>query len=316
MCRSLASEWAAVNEGGCVLTSTTASPPGVFAVTARSQMLSLGSRPLIMGILNVTPDSFSDGGAYVTVEQALHRAKQMQAEGADIIDIGAESSRPGAHPIDQTEELRRLIPVLEAVHEAIPLPISVDTTKAAVARRAIQAGASIVNDITALRGDPLMAALVSETGAAIVLMHMPGTPLTMQKSAHYQNVVEEVSCFLAARAQAAMDQGIRRSQIILDPGFGFGKLQEHNLRLLADFARLKNLGYPILAGLSRKQFIGALVQQPVQERGYGTAGAVAVAVLKGVDIIRVHDVRAMRDTASVVSAIARHVRSGVEGSHA
>jgi len=287
-----------------------------FIVTARSQTLRLGSRPLMMGILNVTPDSFSDGGAYVTVEQALHHARQMQAEGADIIDIGAESSRPGAQPIDESEELRRLIPVLEAVHSEVPLPISIDTTKAAVAGRAIQAGAAIVNDISAFRGDPLMAALVAETGAAVVLMHMQGTPQTMQKAPRYQDVTDEVSSFLCERTQAAITQGIRRSQIILDPGFGFGKLQEHNLQLLADFTRLMDLGYPMLVGLSRKQFIGALVQQPVQNRGYGTAGAIAVAVLKGAHIIRVHDVRSMRDTVSVVSAISRQARCGVEVSNA
>jgi dihydropteroate synthase len=269
-----------------------------------------------MGILNVTPDSFSDGGAYVTVEQALHHARQMHEEGADIIDIGAESSRPGSHPIDEAEELRRLIPVLEVVHDTVPLPISVDTTKAAVARRAIEAGAAVVNDITALRGDPLMMELVAATGAAVVLMHMQGTPSSMQKAPQYQNVTQEVAGFLCERAKTAIEHGIKRSQIILDPGFGFGKLQEHNLQLLADFTMLTNLGYPMLAGLSRKQFIGALTQQPVQERGYGTAGAVAVAVLKGAHIIRVHDVRSMRDTVSVVSAVCRHARSGIEVSHA
>lgn len=279
-------------------------------------MLRLESRPLIMGILNVTPDSFSDGGAYVTVEQALRHARQMHEEGADIIDIGAESSRPGSQPIAEAEELRRLVPVLEAVRDAVPLPISVDTTKAAVARRAIEAGATIVNDITALHGDPLMTELVAETGAAIVLMHMQGTPHTMQKAPRYQNVTQEVTAFLRERAQWAIEHGIKRSQIILDPGFGFGKLQEHNLQLLADFTMLIKLGYPMLVGLSRKQFIGSLVRQPVQERGYGTAGAVAVAVLKGAHIIRVHDVRSMRDTVSVVSAICRHARSGVEVSHA
>ncbi|MBA2487449.1 MAG: dihydropteroate synthase [Nitrospira sp.] len=270
----------------------------------------------MMGILNVTPDSFSDGGAYITVEQALSHARQMQAEGADIIDIGAESSRPGAHPIDASEELRRLIPVVEAVHDAVPLPISIDTTKASVARRAILSGAAIVNDISAMRSDALMAALVAESGAAVVLMHMQGSPQTMQKAPHYQNVVAEVCAFLCERAHAAMAQGIRRSQIILDPGFGFGKLQEHNLQLLADFNMLTDLGYPVLAGVSRKQFIGALVQQPVQEREYGTAGAIAVAVLKGVHILRVHDVRSMRDTVSVVSAITRHARSPVQVSNA
>ena len=295
---------------------TTPTSARSYVVRAGSQALRLDSRPLIMGILNVTPDSFSDGGAYVTVEQALRHAKQMHEEGADIIDIGAESSRPGAQSIEDSEELRRLIPVLEAVHAAVPLPISVDTTKAVVARRAIQAGATIINDISALRGDPLMGTVAAETGAAVVLMHMQGTPQTMQKSPKYRNVVQEVSAFLCERAQTAIEQGISRSQIILDPGFGFGKLQEHNLRLLADFTMLTDLGYPMLVGLSRKQFIGALVQQPVQERGYGTAGAVAVAVLKGAHIVRVHDVRSMRDTVSVVSAVCRHARSGVEGSHA
>ncbi|MGZ8422299.1 MAG: dihydropteroate synthase [Nitrospira sp.] len=298
------------------MTTITATSARSYVVRAGSQALRLDSRPLIMGILNVTPDSFADGGSYVTVEQALRHARQMHEEGADIIDIGAESSRPGAQPIEESEELRRLIPILEAVHAAVPLPISVDTTKAAVARRAIQAGATIVNDISALRGDPLMASVAAETGAAVVLMHMQGTPQTMQKSPRYQNVVQEVSAFLCERAQMAIEQGISRSQIILDPGFGFGKLQEHNLQLLADFALLSDLGYPMLVGLSRKQFIGALAQQPVQERGYGTAGAVAVAVLKGAHIIRVHDVRSMRDTVSVVSAICRHARSGIEGSHA
>jgi dihydropteroate synthase len=269
-----------------------------------------------MGILNVTPDSFSDGGAYATVELALGHARQMHEEGADIIDIGAESSRPGSQPIEEAEELRRLMPVVEAVRRAVPLPISVDTTKAAVARRALEAGAAMVNDITALRGDPLMTELVAETGAAIVLMHMQGKPQTMQRSPRYQDVTEDVTAFLCERAQTAINHGIKRSQIILDPGFGFGKLQEHNLQLLADFTKLTNLGYPMLVGLSRKQFIGHLTQQPVHERGYGTAGAVAVAVLKGAHIIRVHDVRSMRDTVSVVSAICRHARSGVEVSHA
>ncbi len=269
-----------------------------------------------MGVLNVTPDSFSDGGAYVTIEQAVSHARQMQAEGADIIDIGAESSRPGSQPIDETEELRRLIPVVEAVRAAVALPISVDTTKAAVARRSIQVGATIVNDISALRRDPSMAGLVAETGAAVVLMHMQGTPQTMQQAPRYGNVVEEVSLFLRERIQAAITCGIRPNQIVLDPGFGFGKLQEHNLQLLAEFEAFTKLGYPVLAGVSRKQFIGNLVGQPVHERGYGTAGAIAVAVLKGAQIIRVHDVRAMKDTATVVSAISRHARSSVEVSNA
>ncbi len=292
------------------------SAPRRVEITAGPRTITIESTPLVMGVLNVTPDSFSDGGAYVTIEQAVNHAREMQAQGADLIDIGAESSRPGSQPIEQSEELRRLIPVVEAVYQAVSLPISVDTTKAAVARAAIQAGAVIVNDISALQADPSMAALVAETGVAVVLMHMQGTPQTMQKSPRYENVVEEVALFLQQRAQEAIARGIRPSQIILDPGFGFGKLQEHNLHLLAEFEAFTKLGYPVLAGVSRKQFIGNLTRQPVHERGYGTAGAIAVAVLKGAKIIRVHDVRAMKDTAAVVSAISRHARSSVEVSNA
>ena len=292
-----------------------ASPRHVI-MTAGPHEIVIQSNPLVMGVLNVTPDSFSDGGTFVTVEQAVDHARQMQAEGADIIDIGAESSRPGAHPIDEREELRRLIPVVEAVREAVSLPISVDTTKAAVARSAIQAGVAIVNDISALQGDSSMAQLVAETGVGVVLMHMQGTPQTMQQSPRYGNVVEEVMAFLQQRAQVAIACGVRSSQIVLDPGFGFGKLQEHNLRMLAEFEAFTTLGYPVLAGVSRKQFIGNVIRRPVHEREFGNAGAVAVAVLKGAHIIRVHDVRAMKDTAMVVSAISRHARSSVEVSNA
>ena len=292
------------------------SSPRSVIITAGSDKIVIQSNPLVMGVLNVTPDSFSDGGTYVTVAQAVDHARQMQAQGADIIDIGAESSRPGAEPINEREELRRLIPVVEAVRKVVSLPISVDTTKAAVARSAIQAGALIVNDISALQGDPVMARLVAETGVAVVLMHMQGTPQTMQRSPRYGNVVEEVTAFLQQRAQVAIACGIRPSQIVLDPGFGFGKLQEHNLQMLAEFETFTTLGYPVLAGVSRKQFIGNLIRQPVHEREFGNAGAVAVAVLKGAHIIRVHDVRAMKDTATVVSAISRHARSSVEVSNA
>ncbi|HQR14216.1 MAG TPA: dihydropteroate synthase [Nitrospira sp.] len=292
-----------------------ASPRHVI-MTAGPHEIVIQSNPLVMGVLNVTPDSFSDGGTFVTVEQAVDHARQMQAEGADIIDIGAESSRPGAHPIDEREELRRLIPVVEAVRAAVSLPISVDTTKAAVARSAIQAGVAIVNDISALQGDSSMAQLVAETGVGVVLMHMQGTPQTMQQSPRYGNVVEEVMAFLQQRAQVAIACGVRSSQIVLDPGFGFGKLQEHNLRMLAEFEAFTTLGYPVLAGVSRKQFIGNVIRRPVHEREFGNAGAVAVAVLKGAHIIRVHDVRAMKDTAMVVSAISRHARSSVEVSNA
>ncbi|MGC4097176.1 MAG: dihydropteroate synthase [Nitrospira sp.] len=298
------------------MTIETPSSSRPVVITAGPRNLTIQSNPLVMGVLNVTPDSFSDGGAYVRVEQAVDHARQMQAQGADIIDIGAESSRPGAEPVDEGEELRRLIPVVEAVREAVALPISVDTTKAAVARLAIQAGAVIVNDISALQRDSLMAGLVAETGVAVVLMHMLGTPPTMQRAPRYGNVVNEVTQYLQQRAEYAIARGIRASQIILDPGFGFGKLQEHNLHMLAEFEAFTRLGYPVLAGVSRKQFIGNLIRQPVHDREYGNAGAVAVAVLKGAHIIRVHDVRAMKETATVVSAISRQARSSVEVSNA
>jgi dihydropteroate synthase len=240
----------------------------------------------------------------------------MHAEGADLIDIGAESSRPGSHPVGEAEELRRLLPVLEEVRAAVPIPISVDTTKAAVARQAIQRGASIINDISALGHDPAMAALIADSGAGIVLMHMQGTPETMQRNPTYRDVSAEVTAFLQQRAAYAVTQGIKQTQIMLDPGIGFGKLGEHNLQLLAELDMLTTLGYPILVGVSRKEFIGRLVNQPVHERVYGTAGAVAAAVLKGVHMVRVHDVRAMREAALVAAAIAKRSLSHSQVSHA
>ena len=296
------------------LASNTVPPTPIL--TAGSHTLHFESRPLIMGVLNVTPDSFSDGGAYPTTQQAVQRAKDMHAEGADVIDIGAESSRPGSHPVGETEELRRLLPVLEAVRAAVPIPISVDTTKAAVARQAIQRGASIINDISALRHDGDMTALIADSGAGIVLMHMQGTPETMQRSPTYRDVSAEVAAFLRDRAAYAVAQGIKPTQIILDPGIGFGKLGEHNLQLLAELDMLTTLGYPILVGVSRKEFIGRLVNRPVHERVYGTAGAVAAAILKGAHMVRVHDVRAMREAALVAAAIAKRSLSYSQVSHA
>lgn len=291
--------------------------PGALPLwTAGPYTFQFETRPLVMGILNVTPDSFSDGGVFVTVEQAITKAKAMQAEGADIIDIGAESTRPGAEPIGEAEELRRLLPVLEAVHAAVPLPISVDTTKSSVARKAIEHGAVIVNDVSAFRQDPHMAKLVADRGVGAVLMHMQGTPQTMQQNPSYVDVTKEVAGFLRERAAAAVAQGVRQTQIVLDPGVGFGKLEEHNLQLLADLDMLTQLGYPILIGVSRKAFIGRLVNQPIQERVYGTAGAVAAAVLKGANIVRVHDVRAMREAATVAAAIAKRSPSHSQVSHA
>lgn len=269
-----------------------------------------------MGVLNVTPDSFFDGGLYQSQTCAVTRAKQMVEEGADIIDIGAESSRPGSEPIGEREELKRLIPIVEAVHAAVPVPLSVDTTKSGVARGAIQAGATIVNDISALTFDPHMARVVSESGAAVVLMHMQGVPGTMQRAPRYGDVVKEVKAFLNDRMSAAATAGIPGKRIILDPGIGFGKLLGHNLALLAHLEMLAELGRPLLVGISRKGFIGQILNQSAGERLFGTAAAVAIAVQQGAAMLRVHDVGAMRDVIRTVTAIIRHEEHIQRGAHA
>ena len=278
--------------------------PDDLIVKAGNRSLSVQERPLLMGILNVTPDSFYDGGRYEDVAAAVTRAKTMVEEGADIIDIGAESSRPGAQPVSEDEEMRRLIPVVEAVRGAVDLPISVDTTKARVARRAIEAGASIVNDISALTFDHDMSHVVAESGAGIVLMHMQGTPQTMQRAPRYHDVVAEVYAFLSDRIRAAEAAGISRMQIVLDPGIGFGKLQDHNLALLAHVETFTGLGRPLLVGVSRKAFTGHVLGHPIHDRMFGTAAAVAIAVLHGAAVVRVHDVGPMRDVITMTRAIA------------
>jgi len=272
-------------------------------IRARQRVIGLSKRPLLMGIVNVTPDSFFDGGRYLDPQAAMAHALRLVEDGADLLDIGAESTRPGSVPVDEAEESRRLIPVVTAVARAVSVPISVDTSKAVVARAAIDAGAVIVNDVTALRGDPAMVDLVVETGAGLVLMHMQGTPRTMQRAPRYHDVVEEVGAFLAKRARFAMERGIAKSQIMLDPGIGFGKVLVHNLEILSRLRTFRKLGYPLLVGLSRKAFIGQLVERPVEERLWGTAAAVALAVERGANILRVHDVAAMRDVVNMTASI-------------
>ncbi len=270
----------------------------------RWRELNPDGRVLIMGILNVTPDSFSDGGRFLSPDAAVERALAMEKEGADIIDVGGESSRPGADPVPVEEELRRVLPVLERLRGKLRIPISIDTTKAEVAEAALRAGASIVNDISALRFDPAMAPLVAEFGAGLVLMHMLGTPKTMQQAPHYEDVVTEVRDFLAERAQYAQSQGIPREAIAVDPGIGFGKTVEHNLELLRRLPELVELGFPVLVGPSRKSFIGAILGLGVEERLEGTLAACAVAVVRGADILRVHDVKEVRRAAD----LALHLR--------
>ena len=273
-------------------------------------------RPLLMGIVNVTPDSFFDGGRFCDPQRAVAHALRLVEEGADLLDIGAESTRPGALPVDEQEERRRLVPVVAAVAKAVSVPISVDTSKAEVAKAAIDAGAIMVNDVTALRGDSAMVGVVAQAGVALVLMHMQGTPDIMQHAPRYDDVVGEVAQFLAERVRYAIDQGVARDRIVVDPGIGFGKTLGHNLDLLANLRVFAELGYPLLVGPSRKGFIGQLTDQSVEARGWGTAGVVALVVEQGANILRVHDVGLMKDVPKVAVAIARRISAGVREQHA
>ena len=254
---------------------------------------------LVMGVLNITPDSFFTGGRYTRPEDAIERGLRMAQEGADIIDIGGESSRPGAQSISLPEELDRVLPVIEGVHRKSDVLLSVDTTKAAVAEEAIACGASIVNDISALRFDPKMAKAIGESERFVILMHMLGTPETMQVNPTYTDPVNEIKAFLAERIEAAVNSGIDNERIIIDPGIGFGKRLEHNLALLKELSRFATLRAPILVGLSRKSFLGKLLDLPSEERLEGTIAANAIAIANGADIIRVHDVKEGRRTADV-----------------
>nr|MBI3614760.1 dihydropteroate synthase [Nitrospirota bacterium] len=279
------------------------SPPA--PLKARDYCLPLHSRVHLMGILNVTPDSFSDGGRFLAPDAAVARVLAMVEAGADMIDIGAESTRPGAEPVDEQEEIRRLIPIVKEVCRRVTVPVSVDTTKASVAEQALAAGAAIINDVSALRNDARMGAVVAEAGAGLVLMHAQGTPQTMQEAPAYHDVVTEVRQFLADRVLTALEFGVSPAQIVLDPGIGFGKNLEHNLTLLAQISELVSLGYPILVGVSRKAFIGQVLGRPVEQRVMGTAAASAMAIVGGARAVRVHDVGEIRDVVTMVEAIRR-----------
>ncbi|MDP1770012.1 MAG: dihydropteroate synthase [Nitrospirota bacterium] len=287
-----------------------------LTLQAKNRLIEFPGRPLIMGVVNVTPDSFSDGGRYFDAEAAVAHAIQLVKEGADLLDIGAESTRPGAEPVDEGEELRRAIPVVTAVARAVTVPISIDTSKAAVAQAALDAGAVLVNDVTALRGDPAMVEVIARTGAGIVLMHMQGTPRTMQQVPQYEDVVGEVVAFFEERIRFATTHGIGQRQIVLDPGIGFGKLLVHNLTLLARLHRFACFGCPLLVGVSRKTFLGQLVDRPVQDRQWATAAAVAMAVERGAGILRVHDVTAMKDVMQVTVAISQETTVHMKAQHA
>jgi len=260
------------------------------------------SEPQVMGVLNVTPDSFSDGGEFFSTAAALERARRMVEEGASVIDIGGESTRPGAQPVALDEELRRVLPVIEALHQALPVPVSIDTRKPQVMRAAVAAGAGLINDVNALRAEGAVSA-AAELGVPVCLMHMQGEPDTMQQAPRYSDVVEEVAGFLLDRARACETAGVARERILLDPGFGFGKTAGHNLRLLRRLDRLTALGYPVLVGLSRKSLIGQILGLPVDKRLYPGVALAVLAVWQGAAIVRSHDVRATREAIRMCRAV-------------
>jgi dihydropteroate synthase len=261
----------------------------------------LASRTHIMGILNITPDSFSDGGKYLDVEQAIDQGLKLAENGADFIDIGGESTRPGSQPVLIEEEIRRVVPVVKALSKKVNIPISIDTYKPDTADAALKAGAVIVNDISAMTFDARMVSVVVQHRASIVLMHMKGAPKTMQENPMYENVTMEVKQFLSERLFAAKEAGIE--QMIIDPGIGFGKKFEHNIQLLQELRSFISLGCPLLVGPSRKAFLGAILNLPADERIEGTAAVVANAILKGANIVRVHDVKEMKRVAMVTDVL-------------
>ncbi|MEO8288346.1 MAG: dihydropteroate synthase [Chloroflexota bacterium] len=285
-------------------------PSGEFA----SPLKEIGKRTLIMGIINVTPDSFSGDGLGDDVESAVRRARQMKQEGADILDIGGQSTRPGSQAIDVVEELRRVIPVVErlASDSEIGLPLSVDTNRAAVADAAVRAGATIINDISGLRDDPEIADVAAAHGARLVLMHIQGTPSTMQQHPHYEDLLGEVIAYLRQGVDKSIAAGVPQDRIWVDPGIGFGKTLQHNLELIRRLGELKVLGCPILIGTSRKGFIGKLLaplhngRAPAPaERIAGTGATIALSIVHGADIVRVHDVAQAADVARVTDAVVR-----------
>jgi dihydropteroate synthase len=258
--------------------------------------------PTLMGVVNVTPDSFSDGGLYLDPEAAIAHGRELVRAGAEILDVGGESTRPGAEAVDVEEELRRVIPVIRGLRD-LDCELSVDTSKVRVAEAALEAGAAIVNDVTALRGDPGMAALCAERGATVVLMHMLGEPRTMQDDPRYEDVVAEVEAFLAERLRAAVGAGIAEERIWLDPGIGFGKTAAHNMELLRRLGELRELGRPLVIGTSRKSFIGKVDGSPADQRLGGTIASSVLAAAEGAAVLRVHDVAEVRQALTVATAI-------------
>ena len=274
-----------------------------FTINARGRLLELGSRTLIMGVLNVTPDSFSDGGRYLKSEDAVARAWQIAGEGADILDVGGESTRPGSAGVSADEELERVVPVLDALAKDYPLPVSIDTSKAEVARAAFERGAVIVNDIRALRDNSALAEEVASSGAALILMHMRGTPATMQRMPFSPDIMAELEAWVEEAVARAEKHGVSSEKIILDPGIGFGKTVSQNLEILRNLHRLAASGFPLMVGSSRKSFIGSILGDLDRDRIWGTGATVAASIIFGAHVVRVHDVAAMRAVALMTDAI-------------
>jgi dihydropteroate synthase len=277
-----------------------------YILKTSRRKIKLGERTLMMGVLNVTPDSFSDGGLFYRKNQAIEQALRMVDEGADIIDIGGESTRPGSKAVFSGVEAKRVVPVIDALAKKIKIPISIDTKKASVARKAVDAGAEIINDVSALNGDREMAGTVKKTGAAVILMHMRGKPSNMQKGKlDYDNLMGEITDYLEKSSQKAINTGVEKDRIVIDPGIGFGKTPEDNYKIIQNLSELKVLGMPVLIGTSRKSFIGKITGGEPGERIEGTAATVTAAIMNGCHIVRVHDVAAMKKVVAVTDAIVR-----------
>lgn len=276
-----------------------------FALTLGGRVLELGKKTAVMGIVNVSPDSFYDGGKHFSVAGAVEHGLRLAEEGADLLDVGGESTRPGAEPLPAEEEKRRVLPVIEALASRCDLPISIDTYKAEVARRALEAGALMVNDISGLRFDPEMAGVAAAAGAGLVVMHMRGEPRTMQQSPSYDNLMAEIVDQLHHSLRIAVEAGLNREQVIVDPGIGFGKTLDHNLHLIRHLSELRVLGRPILVGPSRKSFLGAVGDLPPEERLEGTLAAVSLAISAGAQVVRVHDVQSVKRAVQVADALCR-----------
>lgn len=264
----------------------------------------LNSKTLIMGILNVTPDSFYDGGKYNTIKQALIHTEQMISEGADIIDVGGESTRPGSNSVSQKEELRRVIPIIDAINKNFEIPVSIDTTKSMVARQALDSGATIVNDISGLSFDPALADIVSKYEAQIILCHTSSRPVDMQKKTLYENIVEDIYNYLENSIKISEDCGILSDNISIDPGFGFGKTANHNLLLLKSLSKFKKLNKKVVIGTSMKSFIGKILQSDdIEQRILGTFATIVISILNGADIVRVHDVKKMKVAVQIADSV-------------